>query len=34
MILIAAIENHKNPEIDALCNDYVKRCSPMDAVKL
>lgn len=34
MILIAAIENHKNPEIDALCNDYVKRCSPMHAVKL
>jgi 23S rRNA (pseudouridine1915-N3)-methyltransferase len=34
MILIAAIENHKNPEIDALCNDYVKRCAPMHAVKL
>jgi 23S rRNA (pseudouridine1915-N3)-methyltransferase len=34
MIIIAAIENHKNPEIDALCNDYVKRCSPMHAVKL
>ena len=34
MILIAAIENHKNAEIDALCNDYVKRCAPMHAVKL
>ena len=34
MILIAAIENHKNSEIDALCNDYVKRCAPMHAVKL
>ena len=34
MILIAAIENHKNPEIDALCNDYVKRCSPMHSVKI
>ncbi|MEY4003665.1 MAG: hypothetical protein RIT07_1707 [Bacteroidota bacterium] len=33
-ILIAAIENHKNPEIDALCNDYVKRCSPMHSVKI
>jgi hypothetical protein len=32
--VIAAIENHKNSEIDALCNDYVKRCSPMHAVKL
>ena len=34
MILIAAIENHKNPEIDALCADYIKRCGPMHAVKL
>lgn len=34
MILIAAIENHKNAEIDALCNDYVKRCGPMHSVQL
>ena len=34
MILIAAIENHKNAEIDALCADYVKRCGPMHSVKL
>ena len=34
MILIAAIENHKNSEIDALCADYVKRCAPMHAVKI
>lgn len=34
MILIAAIENHKNADIDALCADYVKRCGPMHSVKL
>lgn len=34
MILIAAIENHKNAEIDALCADYVKRCGPMHSVKM
>lgn len=34
MILIAAIENHKNSEIDALCADYLKRCAPMHAVKI
>lgn len=34
MIVIAAIENHKNVEIDALCADYIKRCSPMHSVKI
>jgi len=34
MILIAAIENHKNPEIDALIAEYIKRLQPFHAVSL
>lgn len=34
MIVVAAIENHKNPEIDFLCADYLKRCAPMHTVKI
>jgi 23S rRNA (pseudouridine1915-N3)-methyltransferase len=34
MILIAAIENHKNPEIDVLIAEYLKRLQPLHAVSL
>jgi len=34
MILIAAIENHKNPEIDALIAEYLKRLQPLHSVSL
>ena len=34
MILIAAIENHKNPEIDALIAEYIKRLQPLPPVSV
>lgn len=34
MIVIAAIENHKDAEIDALCKKYLQRLDKMHPVKL
>jgi 23S rRNA (pseudouridine1915-N3)-methyltransferase len=34
MILVVAVENHKNEEIDILCNDYLKRLQKFHPVKL
>ncbi len=34
MILVAAIENHKNTEIDALIAEYVKRLQPLHPVSV
>ena len=34
MITVAAIENHKNPHIDGLISEYIKRLQPLHPVNI